>query len=131
MESEPPADLTPAQQFATAVLEEVERSDEVVDAFDRMPSSIQIAVTDEMGLLPDSEAPELTADQLEQFRSDAVGEGLMGEWGELAGHKAAIVRQRCNRMRNEIPESDRQAFDDFFDSLPVASQKAALRQLAG
>ncbi len=100
-------------------------------SFDRMPSAVQVAITDELGLAPDTAAPELSDDQLETFRSDADGLELWEEWGEAAPSKAAQVQHRWTRMRDAVPESDRPAFDDFVDRLPPAAFQEALRRLAG
>ena len=124
-------DPTPAQQFATAILDQAEHSAEVSDAFDRMPSAVQVAITDELGLAPDTAAPELSDGQLETFQSDADGLELWGEWGEDAPLKAAQVQHRWNRLREAVPESDLPAFDEFVGSLPPAAFKEALRRLAG
>ena len=92
---------------------------------------MQEAVIAEMKLAPHTHADQLKESQIAQFRADKLGAELWDEWGEDAEHKYAVVRQRWNRLRNAMPESERPALDDFLDSLPPAALKEAFRQLAG
>ena len=112
------------------MLDQAEHSAEVSDAFDRMPSSVQVAIADELEAEADQSAPLILEEDLEDFIGDAIGGELWEEWGENAEYRFSVLHHRFNRLRNSIPESDQRAFDDFVDNLPPAAAKEALRRLA-